>query len=167
MASTSKKQSGAKKYPIKLLLTEQQKSDIKEAFDLFDPDGTGKIASKDLKIVLRALGFEPTVKEIQTLVAEVAPERPTELSYEEFVKVMSIKMTDEDVQSDIIRAFRLFDDDKTGKISFKNLKRVAIELGENLSDEELFDMITQVDEDGDGQISLEEFIKLFKSMSCP
>lgn len=151
---------------MKLELTEQQKSDIKEAFDLFDPDGTGKISTKDLKVVLRALGYEPTKKEIQTLVEDVAPECPSELSYEEFLKVMSIKMTDEDSQSEILRAFRLFDDDKTGKISFKNLKRVANELGEDLSDEELLDMINQVDEDGDGQISLEEFVKLFKNMSC-
>ena len=38
---------------------------------------------------------------------------------------------------DLLKAFKLFDDDESGKITFGNLQRVANELGENLTDEEL------------------------------
>merc|ERR1711861_3819 len=60
------------------------------------------------------------------------------------------KMGEKDSREDIEKVFKLFDDDNTNKISFRNLARVAEELGENIDDEELQDMINQADRDGDG-----------------
>jgi hypothetical protein len=39
-----------------------------------------------------------------------------------------------------------------GRITFKNLKRVAKELGENLTDEEIQEMIDEADRNGDGEV---------------
>lgn len=51
--------------------------------------------------------------------------------------MMTSKMGERDSREEIMKAFKLFDDDNTGFITLKNLKRVAKELGENLTDEEL------------------------------
>ena len=71
-------------------------------------------------------------------------------------------MAERDPREEILKAFKLFDDDNTGKISLKNLKRVARELGETMSEEELQEMIDEADRDGDGEISEEEFIRIMK-----
>ena len=49
-------------------LTEEQKLDIQEAFDLFDDKQQQSITDKDLKVALRALGFEPAPQEIKRLI---------------------------------------------------------------------------------------------------
>jgi hypothetical protein len=52
---------------------------------------------------------------------------------------------EKDSQSEIEKAFDLFDTQNTGKISFADLKRIARELGENVTDQELHEMIKEAD----------------------
>mmetsp|Transcript_2121 Transcript_2121/g.3268 ORF Transcript_2121/g.3268 Transcript_2121/m.3268 type:complete len:167 (-) Transcript_2121:120-620(-) len=69
-------------------LTEEQKQEIKEAFDLFDTDGSGEIDSKELKVAMRALGFEPKKEEIQKMISDVDDDGSGTIGYEEFLKMM-------------------------------------------------------------------------------
>ena len=48
-------------------------------------------------------------------------------------------------------------DDTADKIELRHLKRVAKELGENMTDDELNEMIVRADTDKDGKVSFEEF----------
>ncbi|CAD7086317.1 unnamed protein product [Hermetia illucens] len=156
---------GRKKSGPKFELSDEQKADIKEAFDLFDTEGSGLIDIKELKVAIRALGFEPKKEEIKRMTAEIDKDGTGKLSFADFLQLMSVKMAEKDTKEEILKAFRLFDDDDTGKISFKNLKRVARELGENLTDEELREMIDEADLDGDGEVNQEEFLRIMKKTS--
>lgn len=158
VASTSQK----RKVGPKPELTEDQKQEVREAFDLFDADGSGTIDVKELKVAMRALGFEPRKEEMKKMISEVDKEGTGKISFNDFLAVMTQKMAEKDTKEEILKAFRLFDDDETGKISFKNLKRVANELGENLTDEELQEMIDEADRDGDGEVNQEEFLRIMK-----
>lgn len=71
------------------------------------------------------------------MIADIDKDGSGTIDFDDFLAMMTTKMGERDSKEEILKAFKLFDDDETGKISFKNLKRVAKELGENMTDEEL------------------------------
>merc|ERR1712046_493343 len=141
-------------------LTDDQIQEIREAFDLFDTDGSGTIDAKELKVAMRALGFEPKKEEIRKMIADADRDGSGVIDFPEFLDMMTQKMAERDPREEMLKAFRLFDDEGDGKITFKNLKRVAKELGENMTDEEIQEMIDEADRDGDNAINEEEFMRI-------
>ena len=113
----------------------------------------GYIDAKELKVAMRALGFEPKKEEVKKMIDVVDREGKGVIEFADFMELMTGKISERDPREEILKAFRLFDDDSTGKISLKNLKRVARELGETMVDEELQEMIDEADRDGDGEIN--------------
>ena len=103
---------------------------------------------------MRALGFEPKKEEIKKMIADIDKDgsgrsefsqrgrlpincfniKPIlhalegTIDFEEFLQMMTAKMGERDSREEIQKAFKLFDDDSTGFITLKNLKRVAKEL---------------------------------------
>jgi centrin-1 len=65
-----------------------------------------------------------------------------------------------DTKEDIMHVFNLFDHDASGKITLEDLRRVADELGEQITDEELRNMIARADTNEDNAISKDEFLAI-------
>jgi centrin-1 len=112
---------------------------------------------------MRALGYDIKKADVVKYFAEVDKDISTTLNFEEFVKIVGPKLRNKDSRDEIMKIFKLFDEDNTGKISFKNLKKIAAELGENISDEELNEMIQEADKDSDGLITPDDFYRYVKN----
>merc|ERR1712118_621233 len=81
------------------------------------------------------------------------------------LKMMTNKILNKDPKDDMLKAFKLFDDDQTGTVSLKNLKRVARETNQTLTDAELEEMLADADKDGDGVLNEEEFLRMCKKIN--
>ena len=88
-----------------------------------------------------------------------------QIEYPDFLEIMTTKINERDPIEEISKAFKLFDEDSTGRISLRNLRRIAREMQENLSDDELQAMIDEFDKDGDGEINEAEFLAIMKQTS--
>jgi len=141
----------------RMKLTAEQEAELKDAFQLFDTEREGSISGHELKVCLRALGFHVSKKEANSLVEEFDVEDTGRIQLQDFLTIMARKHGERDPREEVARAFQLFDEDGTGKITLRNLRRVARELGESLSEDELQSMIDEFDTDLDGKISRQEF----------
>ena len=144
-------------------LNEEQTKEIKDAFDLFDIDGSGKIDPREIVFSLHSIGFTNSREEIKKIVKELEKIKKGYIDFNDFLKIVNKTMINRDPHEELEKAFQRYDDDMTGKISFRNLKRVSLELGEQLTDAELKEMIKIADLDQDGEIGVDDFHNIMKN----
>lgn len=143
-------------------LTDEQ---IREAFNLFDADGSGAIDAEEMALAMKGLGFGDLPRdEVERIIRSMRTDANGLVEYGEFEAMVKSRMAPKDSPEEILKAFQLFDLDKKGKISFANLKEVAKLLGENPGDDVLKEMIAEADEDGDGEVSFDEFKSVMLQM---
>ncbi len=70
----------------------------------------------------------------------------------EFLKMMSTSVKSADFAHETRAAFEVFDKDGSGTISAEELRQVMKSLGENLTDQEIDEMIAEADKDKNGSI---------------
>lgn len=143
-----------------LQLTDEQIEDFREAFGLFDRDGTGSISVDELRAVLRSLGKNPTESELREMIREVDEDDSGTIEFPEFLTMMVRKVKAPDTQDELVNAFRVFDYEENGFISAQQLCHVMTNIGEKLSQAEITEMLKQAGVDSHGQINYEDFVKM-------
>lgn len=68
-------------------LSDEQKQEIKEAFELFDTDKDGCVDYHELKVAMRALGFDLKKAEVLKIIRDHDKSGHGLMDYEDFVKI--------------------------------------------------------------------------------
>eukprot|EP00092_Neocalanus_flemingeri_P031329 GFUD01034025.1.p1 GENE.GFUD01034025.1~~GFUD01034025.1.p1 ORF type:complete len:149 (+),score=64.98 GFUD01034025.1:56-502(+) len=144
-------------------ITSLENAEFKEAFDEFDKDGSGSISSEELLGVMRAMGQNPTEDELLNLVMEVDVDGNGTIDFPEFLDMMKKKAHEVDEGEDLREAFKIFDRDRDGFIDMKELKSVTNMLGNMLTKEEVDEFMAEADQDGNGKLDYDEFVKMLLS----
>ena len=132
----------------KSVLSIDQSTAIKEVFDLFDKDGSGKVSVEELVDIFETLGQTLTEQEAIELVSGLDKDGDGELDFEEFCGYLESIMHDEDLPaSDLVEnMFTIFDMDSSGKITVEEFAATLAKLGNNLSQEDIQAVVMEVDE---------------------
>lgn len=148
-------------------ITPEQEAEFREAFDLFDADGSGCIDMTEMRVAMRALGFQYSIEEVRTMLEGVDdPDDKSDLiiHYNEFLSFMTTKAETREPKEVIKEVFDLLDVNKKGKISLDDMKRASTSLNLNstLGEETLVRMLELADVNGDGVVDINDFIKTMR-----
>merc|ERR1711972_903802 len=138
-------------------LSVDEVEEMKEAFDLFDNDGSGAISVNELTAAMKSLGFDVKHAVVYNMVADLDADGSGEIEFGEFLDVMTAKLSDKNTKEEIDRVFKLFDKDRNGTLEADDLSRVCKELGEDMTEEDIREVIGRMDVDGDGAVGLDDF----------
>lgn len=121
------------------ILTEEEKGEISEAFELFDSDKDKQLDRDEFKVALRALGHNITKEKCKAVFKD--DKNMTHIGWEDFYEIASEIVLARDPQQESEKAFGLMSED--GKIGPRELRRAFKQLGETVSEEEILAMVRQ------------------------
>ncbi|MBZ3891620.1 Myosin light chain 6B [Sciurus carolinensis] len=142
-----------------------QLEEFKEAFELFDRVGDGKILYSQCGDVMRALGQNPTNAEVLKVLGNPKSDelKTRRVDFETFLPMLQAvaKNRDQGTYEDYLEGLRVFDKEGNGKVMGAELRHVLTTLGEKMTEEEV-ETVLAGHEDSNGCINYEEFKEAFQ-----
>ena len=151
-------------YTKVLDIPEDKIAEYKEAFDMFDKDGSGTISVNEIVKIMKNFGYPIKKSEAQKMISDIDDNSDGEIDFEEFVTLMekqtnTVEETEEEL---VLRAFKSFDKDHDGKITNYEFKYLLTQMGNKFCDEELNQLFSECNLDINGVLDYQDFINFWK-----
>lgn len=160
--STRKLRQAFLSYISSQLMNKEQEKEISQTFQKLDKNGDGRLSREEL---VEAYSETMSLAEAESIVTHILSQVDADgngyIDYSEFL-MASANQQSLVSKSNLEAAFSAFDKDKSGTISIAELREMLAEVSP-ISDSAWADLISQVDQNGDGEIDLMEFAELMSS----
>merc|ERR1719259_1040093 len=146
-------------------------SSVRQAFQKLDIDKDGQISKQEVMQGMASAGLKLSSAEVDTLFILGDKDSNGQIDFSEFAQIM-IPSANERIaklkkcfrnRSEIEAAFRRFDANKDGAISFDELRAGLSCSGIHFNDQEVETCFAVADRDCDGEVSLTEFVSMLSS----
>ncbi|RVE58120.1 hypothetical protein OJAV_G00206090 [Oryzias javanicus] len=152
---------------VKVEFSPDQIEDYREAFGLFDRVGDNKVAYNQIADIMRALGQNPTNKEVNKLLGNPSTDdmASKRVEFETFLPMLQtiINSPNKAGFEDYVEGLRVFDKEGNGTVMGAELRIVLSTLGEKMSEAEI-DALMAGQEDENGCVNYEAFVKHIMSV---
>ncbi|KAL4281718.1 hypothetical protein GQ457_03G012670 [Hibiscus cannabinus] len=139
--------------------------ELQKVFNQFDANKDGKISVTELREVLKTMGSSSSYSEdeLKRVLEDIDTDKDGFIDLSEFSALCRSSSDEVTAALELRDAFDLYDQDKNGLISTKELHLVLNRLGMKCSVDDCGRMIKSVDSDGDGNVNFEEFKKMMSN----
>lgn len=117
--------------------------ELKDIFELFDEDGSGTIDPSEVTQILSHLGLDKRNPIVFQMIEDMKA-RTKAITFDDFLNIVVTRLGDTRSREGLAKLFTVYDTDGTGTIDFEKFKQVAREIGENLNDDQILEMMHHV-----------------------
>jgi len=144
-------------------LSEMQIKAAEASFKSFDKKNEDQIKVIDIEQALRKLGHNIKSDWMEKIEHMIDSEGTGYIKFDEFTSIVRKKMQDDEDERELKEMFRILDKEKRGEVNTNELRWILKNLGDDLTEADIDDMIADVDTDGSGWVDYNEFSKLMTS----
>ena len=142
-------------------LSDHQIEEFREAFSLYDRNDDGTVTTKDLGLVLKAIGQNPSDEETNQLVSRFDSDGSGSIDFPEFLALIAKIQRDAlDDQDEIKEAINVFDKDSKGFLTRGQVENIVNNTGEKVEEGEAKAILDSVEYDKNGCIDIDKLVKI-------